>query len=273
LHPTDFSAPAEKAFAHALALALLGRSRLTLLHIGPEHGHEVDWSRFPSVRGTLERWGQSFDEQALRVAKLSLRRRRAKQAVVDFAEKENPDLIVLATAGRHGLPRWLQPSLAEPIARHSTAHTLFVQDDVEGFVSTQDGTVRLRRVLMPIDQAPDPRGAIEAVRALAQELGPLQGSGIAVTLLHVTDEPGTVHDFLSDLGEQLPTGQFHGFSIRVRAGHPVDAILQAAEDERSDLIAMATAGHHGILDALRGSTTERVLRRAPCPVLAIPSRP
>jgi nucleotide-binding universal stress UspA family protein len=35
---------------------------------------------------------------------------------------------------------------------------------------------------------------------------------------------------------------------------------------------MPTAGHHGVLDALRGSTTERVIRHAPCPVLALSVR-
>ena len=39
--------------------------------------------------------------------------------------------------------------------------------------------------------------------------------------------------------------------------------------QSADLIGMATAGHHGFLDALRGSTTERVIRQAPCPVLTI----
>ncbi|HEY3719491.1 MAG TPA: universal stress protein, partial [Roseiarcus sp.] len=39
----------------------------------------------------------------------------------------------------------------------------------------------------------------------------------------------------------------------------------------ADLIVMPTAGHVGYLDALRGSTTERVLRQAPCPVLAMPA--
>jgi nucleotide-binding universal stress UspA family protein len=33
---------------------------------------------------------------------------------------------------------------------------------------------------------------------------------------------------------------------------------------------MPTAGRHGLVDALRGSVTERVLHEAPCPVLAIP---
>jgi nucleotide-binding universal stress UspA family protein len=34
---------------------------------------------------------------------------------------------------------------------------------------------------------------------------------------------------------------------------------------------MPTAGREGVFDALRGSTTERVLRRAPCPLLAVPA--
>jgi hypothetical protein len=34
-------------------------------------------------------------------------------------------------------------------------------------------------------------------------------------------------------------------------------------------VVMATQGHHGFLDALRGSTTERIVRHAACPVLAV----
>jgi nucleotide-binding universal stress UspA family protein len=33
---------------------------------------------------------------------------------------------------------------------------------------------------------------------------------------------------------------------------------------------MVTEGSHGFLDALRGSTTQQIIRQAPCPVLAIP---
>jgi nucleotide-binding universal stress UspA family protein len=44
-----------------------------------------------------------------------------------------------------------------------------------------------------------------------------------------------------------------------------------ATEQPADLIAMATEGHKGFLDVLRGSTTERVLRDARCPVLAVPA--
>ncbi len=46
-------------------------------------------------------------------------------------------------------------------------------------------------------------------------------------------------------------------------------LFRAADEREVDLIVMATAGRDGFLDALRGSVTEQVLRRAPCPVLAV----
>ena len=47
-------------------------------------------------------------------------------------------------------------------------------------------------------------------------------------------------------------------------------ILDAAAE--ADLVVMTTEGEHGIIDALRGSVTERMVRDAPCPVLAVPAR-
>jgi nucleotide-binding universal stress UspA family protein len=49
----------------------------------------------------------------------------------------------------------------------------------------------------------------------------------------------------------------------------VNAIVDAAIELDVDLIGMPTAGHHGVLDVFRGSTTERVIRHAPCPVFAL----
>lgn len=60
-------------------------------------------------------------------------------------------------------------------------------------------------------------------------------------------------------------------NYRSRRGNVVNEILGAARDWDADLIAMSTAGHQGFLDALRGSTSERVLRQAPCPVLVVPT--
>jgi nucleotide-binding universal stress UspA family protein len=102
-----------------------------------------------------------------------------------------------------------------------------------------------------------------------------------------TDALGTIHKFISALGEQGATIELMHVGVteppirRIsdgalmwvtkRTGDVVGTILNAAADLQADLIAMPTAGHHGFLDAIRGSTTERVLRHAPCPVLAVPA--
>ena len=55
LHPTDFSESSRVAVHHALKTALLARSKLTLLNVST--GGNSEWSDFPGVRETLERWG------------------------------------------------------------------------------------------------------------------------------------------------------------------------------------------------------------------------
>ena len=56
----------------------------------------------------------------------------------------------------------------------------------------------------------------------------------------------------------------------VRRGEVVEQILAVGTAGAADLIVLTTQGHVGFLDALRGSTSERILRAAQCPVLAIP---
>ena len=52
-------------------------------------------------------------------------------------------------------------------------------------------------------------------------------------------------------------------------GDPADVIDQVAKRVSADLIVMVTHGRRGLARLIEGSISERVLRRAPCPVLAI----
>ena len=56
----------------------------------------------------------------------------------------------------------------------------------------------------------------------------------------------------------------------VAIGTPYKRIIEKAENEGFDMIIMSTHGRTGVLHMLIGSVTERVVRRAPCPVLAVP---
>jgi universal stress protein A len=55
----------------------------------------------------------------------------------------------------------------------------------------------------------------------------------------------------------------------VRHGHPYHQITTAAEELGTDLIVISTHGYTGLTHVLLGSTAERIVRHAPCPVLTV----
>ena len=57
----------------------------------------------------------------------------------------------------------------------------------------------------------------------------------------------------------------------VRTGKPAVEILQQARQGKNDLIVMSSRGHSGVRKMFFGSTTERVLRETPVPVLVTPA--
>jgi nucleotide-binding universal stress UspA family protein len=270
-HPSDFTEASANAFAHALAIALLRKTRFTILHAGSDYLAEDEWTKFPGVRATLARWGlqkpgslrsEMFQDLSIRVKKVNVRSRSPLVATLDYLDKHATDLIVLATEGRVGLPRWIRPSVAERLAERSGTMTLFVPNSTPGFVALEDGEISLRRIVVPVDHDPSPEAAIlYAARAAAL----MSDSRVAITLLHIGD------------AAEMPKLELPGvascvFETSTRSGAVVEGILEVARESAADLIVMPTRGREGILDALRGSVTEQVLRRAECPLLAVPMR-
>jgi nucleotide-binding universal stress UspA family protein len=62
------------------------------------------------------------------------------------------------------------------------------------------------------------------------------------------------------------------YDIQVRQGDVIEEIVKIEREWHPDLMVRATQGHLDFLDAVRGRTTERVLRNVRCPVLAVPVR-
>lgn len=269
-HPTDFSSESRAAFNHALRIALGNRSYFDILHVGSKGTDETAWFQIPQVRKTLEQWGlldqgslrsDVADKLGIRVRKVELQSRSPVAAITAFLASEPAELIVLATHGREGLPRWIKPSVSEPLARTSRTATLFIPYRARGFV-TEGGEISLQRVLIPVTQKPDPQRAVAATGLFLRSIDARPSLVEALFVGEAHQRPELTAP--ADLG--CP------FETSLRPGKPVEEILKTAEGEQVDLIVMATEGHEGFLDALRGSTTEQVLRRAPCPVLALPTR-
>ena len=72
----------------------------------------------------------------------------------------------------------------------------------------------------------------------------------------------------------LQSGILHGIktNFEIREGSAFHEIVTVASDLRADLIIMATHGYTGLKHIVMGSTTERVVRHATCPVLVVRSR-
>ena len=71
--------------------------------------------------------------------------------------------------------------------------------------------------------------------------------------------------------EQLAKREITGLEVVsiIKTGKPFVEIVETALEEDIDLIIIATHGHTGIEHVLFGSTAEKVVRKAPCPVLTI----
>lgn len=61
-------------------------------------------------------------------------------------------------------------------------------------------------------------------------------------------------------------------NTQVRMGKPFAEVVTLAKELQIDLIIVATHGYTGLRHVLLGSTTERIVRHAPCPVLVVRER-
>jgi universal stress protein A len=77
------------------------------------------------------------------------------------------------------------------------------------------------------------------------------------------------------LAERVEAAAGRGAAARylLRTGTAPEEIVQAATDERADLVVVGTHGRTGLNRLMIGSVAERVVRVAPCPVLTVKPRP
>jgi nucleotide-binding universal stress UspA family protein len=266
LHPTDLSESSLVAFHHALKVALLAKAQLTLLHVSKDR--DLKWSDFPGVRETLERWGvlpagslkSAVGELGIEARKIVANDAEPVDAVINYLEDHATDLIVLSTSQREGRIPWLGKSVASPVTLKSGEMTLLIPGGVEGFVSAKDGSINLKRIMIPIARTPRPDPALNAAARFVEKLGASEGT---FTVVHI----GTSNTMPA---VRLPETEGWAWQKELRSGEVIDGIVKAAKDFQADLIIMATDGRNGFMDGLRGSHSERILRYGVAPLLTIP---
>ena len=140
--------------------------------------------------------------------------------------------------------------------------------------------MKLDRILVPTDFSETAQHALDYARDLAQTFG------AEVHLLHVVPDPVAkgwageatgmvIPDLLrtweADSAQRLQDIAIEGVTIeRVTAvGHDFVEILKYASGNGIDLIVMGTHGRGAVKHMLLGSVAEKVVRKAPCPVLTV----
>ena len=289
LMPTDFSECANAALAYAIFLARESRAELHWLHAMVLLGDDPKESEnsFPDIDLVYRRLGDNASGKMehllgkMGVGPLSVHQvqRRAvavAPAVVDYADEEDVDLIVMGTHGRRGLRRLLLGSVAEEVLRTANCPVLTVRG-----TDSSKSIEPIQRILVPFDFSDDSESALTAARDLAATFGS------HIDLVHVVTPPiaagpvgmplsGPVYyDITSDLETSLGRRAAEAADSEVAVeshvltGVPGQRITQLAEDLGSDLIVIGSHGLTGLRHFLLGSVAERVVRTAECPVLVL----
>lgn len=194
------------------------------------------------------------------------------RTIVERARRMDAELVAMSTHGRSGLSRLLRGSVAEAVVRASASPVLLANPRALDAAAEP----RLGRILVPLDGSEVSLGILPAVEALARL------HEAEVLLLRVEWQvpidiyPGTVA--LRPPGEVAALLEPHRRRLEERGlrarslvtyGPEAAEILDAAERERVDLIAMSTHGRSGVSRWLLGSVAEAVLRHCARPLLLV----
>ncbi|MEZ5293304.1 MAG: universal stress protein [Vicinamibacterales bacterium] len=149
------------------------------------------------------------------------------------------------------------------------------------------GGVSLLRLLVPIDFSDTAAAAVKYAVALADGFGaeihllyvdeqPLEWQGVPEMALvsSPADDAARARRAEAELAGLLTREERERYRavVATARGAPAAAIVTYAAAHDVDLIVMGTHGRGAVAHLLIGSVAERVVRRAPCPVLTIPRR-
>lgn len=289
LIPTDFAEPPSAALGHAAMLAERFDARLTMLHVLTEKTAAAQ-PKFPELdpeRDELEEFAEGEITERFGLAplqRLRVRRELRQNAhpgeeIIRFAADHHIDLIVAGTHGRSGLSHLIMGSIAEDLMREAGCPVLVARTPSADAVEVMP----YLKILAPVDFSPDSAKALRYAVALAHLFD------AHLQVLHVVDMPVypahyTINVDLAEQFNQDFTAQSHQemerllgefesrprrYQTHVLTGRPYHEIVTFADANETDLIVMGTRGLSRLQDFFLGGNTARVIRHAPCPVLAV----
>lgn len=288
LFPTDLSDTSSVALGHALMLADRFQAALTMLHAASTRANPQA-AQFPEVYPVSDEFEAQLEAQLaaitgaapaqkLRLERVVQQNNNPVAEICAYAETANVDLVIMGTHGRTGLSHWLAGSVTEEVVRHASCPVMAVR------ASKQNAEVTpYFDILVPVDFS------LHAQKALRYGVTLAHLFEANLHLLHVVDQPlyptyyGLGEDLLLNSHPEVPRRSheelrrlmtsFAAPAIKcqthVREGRAYSEIVRFIGDHECDLVVMGTHGLSGLEHFLLGGTTEKVMRHAACPVLAV----
>jgi nucleotide-binding universal stress UspA family protein len=280
LMPVDFSGPSELALRYATAFAGQFDGKIALVHViesgrlvGELNESDTGMTEIPRRAEEQLRMLANRSGAPALFDKVEVLTGRPFQAIGQAASELGGDLIVISTHGYTGLAYVLLGGTAERVIRHAPCPVLVVR--------RQDGRApEPKKILVPVDFSP------ASLDGLRYALGLALPFGARITALHVIEPLGPMvrlevdvdaHERKLREGVRLRLEELHlevdepagAFDTLFCEGISYHEIVGMAQRGDFDLIIMASLGRSGLVDMLLGSTAERVVRHAPCPVLVV----
>jgi nucleotide-binding universal stress UspA family protein len=275
LCPTDFSDPATFALQYAKVMAGGFQARLVVLYAEafepPPYftsDQQMDLLRSLArsrraaethlLRYVSAILGAGFPVESLIVEGLPV------PAILKAAQDRNADWIVMGTHGRSGWSRVRLGSVTERVLEETDRPVLTVRVKRE---SAEPTPVSLRQVLCPVNYT------AVALQALHQAVAIVQSFSANLLVIHVLESLGeeSEESEMDRLCSWIPEDVRSRCQLKemIRLGNVAEQILELAASTNCDMIVLG-AQHKRFFDTtVIGSTTTRVTRHAPCPVLTV----
>lgn len=198
------------------------------------------------------------------------------EAIREYANEHDADLLAMGTQGTGGVKRYITGSVTERVVRSAGRPVLTVRD-----TDRSRSSEGYDEILVPTDGSEFATAAAEHAVAIARQYG------ARIHAVNVVDVPSLAStptytppgDLVAALEQQgkaatdeiVTDARNAGLdgTADVREGSPSETLLEYAGEFDVDLIVMGTAGRTGLDRYLLGSTTERTIRDADVPVLAV----
>lgn len=294
LFPTDFSECADQALGLALRFAEAHGAELHMFHAVVLHAADPanPALQFPDeervvrelrqIAGSrMEATVERHETREVRIQRVQQRAISPVAAILDYADEQEVDLIVMGTHGRRALGRVLMGSVAREVVRQASCPVLTVRASEDGGEVGRE----IRRILVPVDFSDYARMGFDTAVAVAETFG------ARLQALHVVEEalyPDFYYPILAssenvpaEIQERLEKALAEwleetggrpaevALELHVGAGRAAAEIATFAEEHDSDLIVLSSHGRTGLERVLVGSVAEGTIRRAPCPVLTV----